>query len=155
MCNDGPMGLAQTLQDDLVTAIKAGNETQKAVLRAVLTEIKTAETAEGANDPVSNDKVMAIISSEVKKRNEAAEIFQGAGETGRYQKEIDERNVLQTYLPEPLSQEELSALVSEVIADGGYSEKKDMGTVIKAVMAKASGRAEGRAVSAAVGQALS
>ena len=135
--------------------MKAGDDTKKTVLRAVLTEIKTAQTAEGASDTVYDDKVLSIIASEVKKRNEAAEIFQGAGEADRYQKEIDERNVLQTYLPEPLSAEELDELVAGVIADGGYSEKKDMGKVIKEVMAQAAGRAEGRVVSAAVGKALS
>lgn len=149
------MGLAETIQADLVVAMKAGDDTKKTVLRAVLTEIKTAQTAEGADDTVSDEKVMSIIASEVKKRNEAAEIFAGAGEASRYQVEVDERDVLQTYLPEPLTEDELGELVSAVISEGGYSEKKDMGTVIKAVMARSAGRAEGRAVSAAVGKALS
>ena len=149
------MGLAETIQADLVVAMKAGDDTKKTVLRAVLTEIKTAQTAEGADDTISDEKVMSIIASEVKKRNEAAEIFAGAGETSRYQVEVDERDVLQTYLPEPLTEDELDELVSAVITEGGYSEKKDMGTVIKEVMARSAGRAEGRAVSAAVGKALS
>lgn len=149
------MGLAESIQQDLVAAMKAGDKTKKTVLRAILTEIKTAQTAEGADDEVTDDKVMSIIASEVKKRNEAAEIFVGAGETGRYQIEIDERDVLQTYLPEPLTEDELNEMVAAVIAEGGYSEKKDMGTVIKAVMGRAAGRTEGRAVSAAVGKALS
>ena len=99
--------------------------------------------------------MLSLIASEVKKRTEAAEIFVGAGETGRYQKEINEREVLQEYLPEPLTAEELDVLVAEVISDGGYTTKKDMGTAIKQVMAKAGGRADGRSVSAAVGKALS
>lgn len=149
------MGLAESIQADLVAAMKAGDDTKKTVLRAVLTEIKNAQTAGGADDDISDEKVLSIIASEVKKRNEAAEIYVGAGETTRYQVEIDERDVLQTYLPEPLSEDELNELVSAVITEGGYSEKKDMGTVIKEVMARSAGRAEGRAVSAAVGKALS
>lgn len=155
MCNDEAMGLADTIQTDLVAAMKAGDDTKKTTLRAVLTAVKTAETADGAGEPLSDEQVMAIIASEVKQRNEAAEIFVGAGETDRYQKEIDEREVLQAYLPEPLSPEELNAIVSQVIEDGGYTTKKDMGAAIKQVMAKAAGRADGRTVSAAVGAALS
>ena len=149
------MGLAETIQTDLVAAMKAGDDTKKTTLRAVLTAIKTAETADGAGEPLSDEQVMTILATEVKQRNEAAEIFVGAGETDRYQKEMDEREVLQAYLPEPLSPEELDAIVTQVIEDGGYTTKKDMGAAIKQVMAKAAGRADGRAVSAAVGKALS
>ena len=99
--------------------------------------------------------MLSIITTQVKQRNEAAEIFQGAGETARYEAEVAERDVLQTYLPEPLSAEELDELVKAVISEGGYSTKKDMGAAIKEVMARADGRADGRTVSAAVGQALS
>ncbi len=149
------MGLADTIQTDLVAAIKAGDDVKKTTLRAVLTSIKTAETADGAGDALSEEQVLAIIASEVKQRTEAAEIFVGAGETARYQNEVDERTVLQGYLPEPLSPDELDELVASVIASGGYSTKKDMGAAIKEVMAKAAGRADGRTVSASVGQALS
>ncbi len=149
------MGLADTIQTDLVAAMKAGDDTKKTTLRAVLTAVKTAETADGAGEPLSDEQVMTIIASEVKQRTEAAEIFVGAGETDRYQKEIDEREVLQAYLPEPLSAEELDTIVAAVIEEGGYSTKKDMGAAIKQVMAKAAGRADGRTVSAAVGSALS
>lgn len=148
------MALADTIQTDLVAAMKAGDDVKKTTLRAVLTSIKMAQTADGADDAISDEQVLAIIASEVKQRNEAAEIYVGAGETDRYQTEIDERDVLQTYLPEPLSPEELDELVSAVISEGGYTTKKDMGAAIKEVMSRAAGRAEGRAVSSAVGQAL-
>ena len=149
------MGLADTIQSDLVAAMKAGDDVKKTTLRAVLTAIKTAETADGAGSELSDEQVLAIIASQVKQRNEAAEIYVGAGETDRYQNEIDEREVLQGYLPEPLSDDELNEIVASVIAEGGYSTKKDMGAAIKQVMSKAAGRADGRAVSAAVGEALS
>lgn len=149
------MGLADTIQSDLVAAMKAGDDVKKTTLRAVLTAVKTAETADGAGDQLSDEQVLAIIASEVKQRNEAAEIFVGAGETARYQNEIDEREVLQTYLPEPLTADELNSIVADVVSSGGYTTKKDMGAAIKEVMAKAAGRADGRTVSAAVGEALS
>jgi len=149
------MGLADTIQEDLVAAMKAGDDVKKTTLRAVLTAIKTAQAAEGADEAISDEDVQKLIATEVKQRTEAAEIFAEAGESDREAIEVAERVVLQGYLPEPLSADELEAIVSQVIADGGYSTKKDMGTAIKEVMAKAGGRADGRTVSGAVGKALS
>ncbi|NNC78673.1 MAG: GatB/YqeY domain-containing protein [Acidimicrobiales bacterium] len=149
------MGLADTIQEDLVAAMKAGDDVKKTTLRAVLTAIKTAQTAEGADETISDDAVQKLIATEVKQRTEAAEIFAEAGESEREAVEVAERAVLQTYLPEPLSPEELEAIVAQVIADGGYTTKKDMGSAIKEVMAKAGGRADGKTVSGAVGKALS
>ena len=149
------MGLAETIQNDLVKAMKAGDDVGKTTLRAVITAIKTAQVADGQSNALSDDEVLSIITSEVKQRTEAAEIFHGAGETSRYQNEIDERAVLQRYLPEPLTPEELESLVSTVISEGGYTTKADMGTAIKEVMARAGSSADGRSVSAAVGKALS
>jgi len=149
------MGLADTIQQDLVAAMKAGDDTKKTTLRAVLTAIKTAQTAEGGGDEISDDAVMKLIATEVKQRTEAAEIFAEAGESEREAVEVAEREVLQAYLPEQLSADELDALVTQVIADGGYTTKKDMGSAIKEVMAKAGGRVDGKTVSGAVGKALS
>lgn len=150
-----PMGLAETIQEDLVVAMKAGDDVTKTTLRAVLTAIKTAQTADGAGTDLTDDQVMKLIATEVKQRTEAAEIFAEAGEAEREAVEVAEREVLQRYLPEPLSADELDAIVTSVIANGGYTTKKDMGAAIKEVMAQADGRADGRMVSGAVGRALS
>ena len=149
------MGLAETLQEDLVAAMKAGDDVMKTTLRAVLTAIKTVQTAEGGGDEISDEAVMKIIATEVKQRTEAAEIFAEAGESEREANEVAERAVLQGYLPEPLSADELDALVADVIAEGGYTTKKDMGAAIKEVMARAGSRVDGKTVSGAVGKALS
>ena len=95
-----------------------------------------------------------MIAVEVKQRTEAAEIFADAGEDERAAKEIAEREVLQRYLPEPLSDADLATLVADVISAGGYSTKKDRGAAIKDVIARADGRVDGRTASATVGQAL-
>lgn len=150
-----PMGLVDTIQEDLVKAMKAGDDVAKTTLRAVKTAIKTAEAADGAGDELSDDAVMKLIATEIKQRTEAAEIFAEAGEAEREAVEVAERAVLLTYLPEPLSADELDAIVAEVIAEGGYTTKKDMGSAIKDVMAKAGQRADGKTVSSAVGKALS
>ncbi|MDW3180340.1 MAG: GatB/YqeY domain-containing protein [Acidimicrobiia bacterium] len=148
------MTLRDTLQTDLVAAMKAGDDVKKTTLRAVITAVKTGETAEGVDGELDDSAIMKLIATEIKQRNEAAEIFEDAGEAERAAKEIAERDVLQAYLPEPLSAEELDALVSSVIADGGYTTKKDMGSAIKDVMARADGRVDGKTVSQAVGRSL-
>ncbi len=149
-----PMTLRDTLQTDLVAAMNAGDDVKKTTLRAVITAVKTGETAEGVDGELDDSAIMKLIATEIKQRNEAAEIFEDAGEAERAAKEIAERDVLQAYLPEPLSAEELDALVSSVIADGGYTTKKDMGSAIKDVMARADGRVDGKTVSQAVGRSL-
>lgn len=149
-----PMTLRDTLQTDLVAAMKAGDDVKKTTLRAVITAVKTGETAEGVDGELDDSAIMKLIATEIKQRNEAAEIFEDAGEAERAAKEIAERDVLQAYLPEPLSADELDALVSSVIADGGYTTKKDMGSAIKDVMARADGRVDGKTVSQAVGRSL-
>lgn len=150
-----PMGLSEQIKSDLVDAMKAGDDVRKTTLRAVLTAIKTAETADGAGDSLSDEQVQKLIATEVKQRTEAAEIFAEAGEAEREANEVAEREVLQAYLPAQLGPAELDALVAEVIAEGGYTTKKDMGSAIKEVMARAKGAADGKTVSAAVGNALS
>ncbi len=135
--------------------MKAGDDVKKTTLRAVMTAVKTAETAGGVDGELADDAIQKLIATEVKQRTEAAEIYTEAGEADRAANEIAEREVLQSYLPEPLSQDELDALVAAVITDGGYESKKDMGAAIKEVMARAQGRADGKTVSGAVGKALS
>lgn len=150
-----PMTLRDTLQSDLIAAMKAGDDVKKTTLRAVITAVKTGETAEGVEGHLDDAAIMKLIATEIKQRNEAAEIFTDAGEAERAAKEVAERDVLQAYLPEPLSEEELTEIVTAVISDGGYATKKDMGAAIKEVMARAEGRVDGKTVSGMVGRALS
>ena len=149
------MSLIDTIKADLVTAMKAGDDTRKTTLRAIITAAKTAETAEGADGPLADDAVEKLIATEVKQRTEAAEIYQEAGDEDRAGVEIAERAILQEYLPEPLSDDELQAIVGDVMAAGGYTTKKDMGSAIKDVMTKVGGRAEGKRISQLVGSFLS
>lgn len=149
------MSLIDTIKSDLVSAMKAGDDTRKTTLRAIITAAKTAETAEGADGPLADAAVEKLIATEVKQRTEAAEIYEEAGDADRAGVEIAERAILQEYLPEPLSDSDLEAMVSEVITAGGYSTKKDMGAAIKDVMAQAQGRAEGKRISQLVSGFLS
>jgi len=149
------MSLIATIKADLVTAMKAGDDTRKLTLRAIIASVQTAETAEGVDGPLDDAAVEKLIATEVKQRTEAADIYTEAGDETRAGVEVAERTILQEYLPEPLGDEELEAIVTEAIAAGGYSSKKDMGSAIKDVMAKVSGRADGKRVSQLVGNLLS
>jgi uncharacterized protein len=94
------------------------------------------------------------VQKEIKKRRDSIEQFEKAGRTELAQKEKQEITVLEKFLPQPLSAEELEALVRQCIAETGATGKKDMGPVIKAAQAKAAGRADGKSISQLVGKLL-
>ncbi len=105
-------------------------------------------------DILGDSEFVSVVQKEVKKRRDASEQFSQGGRPELAAKEIAEISVLETFLPRMLTAEELDALVKEAIASTGATSKKEMGMVIKAVQAKAAGRADGRAISALVGQLL-
>ena len=98
--------------------------------------------------------VTAIVQKEVKKRRDSVEQYQTGGRPELAEKEAQEIAVLETFLPRPFSPEELDQLVRATIQEVGATSKKDMGAVIKAVQAKAAGRAEGKTISGLVGKLL-
>jgi uncharacterized protein YqeY len=142
--------LADRLRSDLTEAMKARDELTKATLRMALTSIRNAEVAGDEPRELSDDEVQAVLVKEAKKRREAAEAFAGAGRTESAERERAEGEVLARYLPRELSDEELAALVSETLAEGGFAGMGQMGPAMKAVQAKVAGRADGRRVSAQV-----
>jgi uncharacterized protein len=142
--------LADRLRGDLTQAMKARDELTKATLRMALTAIRTAEVAGDEPRELSEDEVRGVLMKEAKKRREAAEAFAGAGRTESAERERAEGEVLARYLPSALTDEELAALVSETLAEGGFAGMGQMGPAMKAVQAKVAGRADGRRVSAQV-----
>ena len=149
------MALKQQLQDDLTAAMKAQDELTRATLRMVLTDVKDAEVAGDAARELNDEEVLAVITREAKKRREAAEAFRGGGATERAERELAEGGVLQAYLPQQMGDDELAALVAEVVQETGASGPRAMGAVMKAVGPRVAGRAEGGRVAAAVRSALS
>jgi uncharacterized protein YqeY len=117
----------------------------------LLSEIKYAEVAKGE---IQDQDIIAVVQKELKKRKEAAEGFRKGGREESAQKEEAEAKVLEKYLPEQLSDDQLQSLVNEVINELGASSMADMGKVITVVMAKAGQGAEGSRVSALVRQKL-
>ncbi len=147
--------LKDKLHADLTTSMKARDELTTATLRMVLTAIGNEEVAGKAARELSDEEVLNVITRETKKRREAAEAFAGGGRQDRADRELAEHVVLEAYLPEQLSDTELTALVAEAVAESDASGPQAMGVVMKVVGPKVAGRAEGGRVAAAVRAALS
>ncbi len=142
--------LAEQIQTDLTAAMKVRDQLTTSVLRLVLAAIKEARVSgQGAHD-LSDDEVLAILSREAKRRDEAATAFADGGRTDSAEKELAERAILARYLPAPMTDEDVAALVDEALAEGGFDSPSQMGMAMKAAVAKVAGRADGKAVSALV-----
>jgi uncharacterized protein YqeY len=146
--------LKDRLHADLTVAIKAQDELTRATLRMVLTAIGNEEVAGASARQLSDDEELKVLAREGKKRREAAEAFHGGGAQERAERELAEEAVIAAYLPAQLSDDELSALVAEAVAETGASGPQAMGQVMKAVGPTIAGRAEGGRVAAAVRAAL-
>jgi uncharacterized protein YqeY len=148
--------LKDRLRADLTTAIKARDELRSSTLRMVLTAVANAEVAGKESRQLSDEEVVAVLSSEAKKRREAAEAFEQAGRTEMAAKERAEAAVLADYLPTPLTEQEIVDLVSSAISRTGAREEgmRAMGKVMGAVSSRTKGRADGAVVAAEVRRQL-
>ncbi|MGA5132669.1 GatB/YqeY domain-containing protein [Streptomyces olivoreticuli] len=145
--------LKSRLHDDLTTAIKARDELRSATLRLTLSAIAYEETAGKSARELSDDEVQKVIAREAKKRREAADAFDKGGRADSAERERAEGEVLAEYLPKQLSDEELTAIVADAVAEakaGGAEGPRAMGAVMKIVNPKVAGRAEGGRVAAVV-----
>ncbi len=141
------MSVLERVQDDVKTAMKARERDRAAALRLVV-DVLQQDAKFGGGDEV------AVLQRERKKRVEAAEAYEGAGRAEQAAAERFEAELIEAYLPQQLSDEELAALVEEAVTETGASEQKQMGQVMSALMPKVGARADGKRVSAAVRQKL-
>lgn len=151
-------GLKARLKEDLTTAIKARDELRSATLRLTLSAVTKEEVSGTSARELSDDEVQKVIAKEAKKRREAAEAFAKGGRAAQAEREEAEGEVLAAYLPQPLTDEELGAIVAEAVAEAeadGAEGPRAMGAVMKIVTPKVAGRADGGRVAAAVKQRLS
>lgn len=141
------MPVLEQVQDDVKTAMKARDRDRAAALRLIV-DVLQQDAKLGKGDEV------AVLQRERKKRIEAAEAYEQAGRAEQAAAERFEAELIEAYLPQQLSDEELGELVDAAIAETGASEQKQMGQVMSALMPKVGGRADGKRVSAAVRQKL-
>ena len=142
------MSLLNRLTEELKEALRAGNHTKLSVIRLLKSSIKNREIEKMA--PLTDEEVIGIIMTALKQRRESIEQFQKGGREDLVQKEKSELEVLQTFLPQQLSEEELVGEIQAVIREVGASSPKDMGKVMKILMIRLKGRAEGAKVSSLV-----
>jgi uncharacterized protein YqeY len=144
--------LSEKLSDDYKEALKAGDKSRVSILRMIKAAVKNKEIEKGSS--LSDDEIYAILRSFVKRANESIEQFSQAGRTDLAEKEKEELSIMQGYLPRQLGEDEIRKLVKEVISETGASGMKDMGKVMKAVMARTKGQVDGKLVNTIVNETL-
>ena len=147
------MSLSDRLSQEIKSAMLARDADRLTPLRLLKSAIGYAQI-ERKTENLEDADVIAIIQKEIKKRRDSIDQFEKGGRPELAAKEKAEVAVLETFLPQPFSNEELEQLVRATIQEIGATTKKEMGAVIKAVQAKAAGRADGKTISALVGKLL-
>ncbi len=151
--------LKDRLQADMVAAMKAHDELTKSTLRMAIAAVKNEQVAGAAARELDDAGVVAVLNREVAKRKDSAEAYTAGNRPELAEKELAEVGVLQRYLPADLTEAELDAIVAEEVEAaaaqlGSAPTMRQMGLVIKAVHARAAGRADGATVAAKVKAAL-
>ena len=146
------MTLIAEIKGQLEDAMREGDAPRRDTLRLILSSLQSAEKE--LQRPLAEDEELQVLQRERKKRLEAAEAFRSAGREEQADKEEDELDVLEEFMPEPLTEEELEEIVDDVIAEVGATSVRDIGRVMADVMPQVAGRADGSAVSQIVREKL-
>jgi uncharacterized protein len=146
--------LKERLRADLKAAIRARDQVRLRTLRMALTSITNEEVSGNTARELSDDEVIKVLTREAKKRREAAEAFESAGRAEQAAAERAEGDVLASYLPAQLTDDELTAIVSAAIAETGATGMPGMGKVMKTVTPRVAARADGARVAAEVRRQL-
>ena len=149
------MTLQQRVDSDLKDAMRAKDATKLNVLRMLKSALKYAAIAKSdAESELSDAEAVQVIRKQAKQRQDSIESFEKGGRAELADKEKQELAILNTYLPQEMSPDELTKLVRETIAEVGATSKAQMGAVMKALQAKAGGRADGKTLSSEVARQL-
>jgi hypothetical protein len=146
------MSLKDTLQHDLKEAIRSKDRQRKSVIRMCLSAIQRAEVAQGGE--LDDAALVAVLQKEAKQRQDAIEQFEDADRPDLLEAEKAELTILESYLPQMLSREEIAVEARQVIEQVDASGLKDLGAVMRVLMSQMKGRAEGRLVNQVVRELL-
>jgi uncharacterized protein YqeY len=146
------MSLIAGIEGELKDAMRAGDAERRDALRLILNALRAAEKE--LQRPLADDEELQVLQRERKRRLEAAEAFRSGGREEQAQKEERELAILEEFMPEPLSDDELEEIVDDVIAEVGATSMGDFGRVMADVMPQVAGRADGSAVSQLVREKL-
>lgn len=142
--------LKDRLRSDLTVSMRGRDELRTATIRMVLTAVTNAEVAGAQAREISDDEVVGVLAKEAKKRRDAADAFRLGGRPDLAEREDAEAAVIAGYLPAPLTDDELDALVDAAVAETGANSLREMGAVMKRLATDVAGRADGARVAAAV-----
>jgi len=148
------MNLEQKIMAELKTAMLAKDEKTVRSLRAIKAAIILAKTSEGAGGDIKEEDEIKLLQKLVKQRKDSLEIFQQQNRTDLAQKEQEEIEVIEKFLPKQLSNEELKVIIAEIIAQTGASSPADMGKVMGVATKQLAGKADGKAISTLVKELL-
>ena len=146
------MSLKETLMQDLKTAMKTKDKRAKDTITMVRAAVKQKEVDDRVE--LDDDGVLKVLAKEIKERRGSIEEFEKAGRDDLVEATKAEIDVLMKYMPEQLSEEELEKLIRQVMEENNITEKKQMGLLMKNIMPKVQGRADGKAVNAIVNRIL-
>ena len=148
------MSLEQKIMNDLKTAMLAKDQKALRSLRAVKAAIILAKTAEGAGGEIKEEEEMKLLQKLLKQRRDSLEIYQKQNREDLAQKEQEEIEIIEKFLPAPLTEDELRAAISKIIADTGASSQADIGKVMGPAMKQLGGRSDGKKINATVKELL-
>lgn len=148
------MTLREKLDADLKESMRARDQVRVDTIRGIKSAVKYKEVEGGEVKVLDEPAIIKVIQGEIKKRKDSSEQFRAAARVDLAEKEEREAALLQAYLPQPLTTEEVEKLVDEAIAETGAKTPKEMGLVMKAVQPKTAGRADGKVVSELVKKKL-
>ncbi len=149
------MSLSTQIMDAMKVAMKAKDSQALQALRSVKSAILLAQTESGAKQELTEDEEIKILQKLVKQRKDSAAIFSEQGRNDLADPEIAEANVIEQFLPEQLSKEEVATVIEEIIDQTGANSMKDMGKVMGMANAKLAGKADGKTISTIVKERLS
>lgn len=146
------MSISEKLTDDLKKALKTGEKDTLSVIRMMKAAIKNKEIEKRTS--LSDEEIYGVLMSLARQRKDSIEQFSKGGRQDLAEKEARELSIIQSYLPRQLTEEELKGIIKDTVKEVGASGQRDMGKVIKPVMAKVKGRVDGRLISELVKKAL-
>ncbi len=149
------MTLFDIINDEIKKAMLAKDRVRLDALRGIKKEFVEAKTAKGATGDFSDDKAILILNKMVKQRKDSADIYTGLNRSDLAETEIEQMKVIQEFLPEQLSSEELNAEIKKILVETEASSMKDMGKVMSIATNRLLGRAEGKVISEIVKKLLS
>jgi len=149
------MELFEQINADIITAMKAKQKEKLAALRAIKAQLLLIKTSGSGNDKISKEDEINLLQKMVKQRKDAAEIYKTQNRDDLYQNEMQEVSFIQPYLPEQMSDKELSNAIKAIIEKTGASSMKDMGKVMGMASKELAGKTEGKLIAAKVKEHLS